>query len=750
MVSWAGGGSLKHSWGYATDKRLRDENQDSHGVFAFDDFTLALVCDGMGGHVGGAEASAIAVRTIWEAMADLQGRPVGAALQKAILKANEAIYNASRKHRRYMGMGTTVVAVALEGNVAHIAHVGDSRLYAIRDGMAHLLTRDHTMVNLFVEAELLSPEDAAAHPEAHVLARSLGVEPTVEVDLQDPLELEPGDLLLMCSDGVHGPLEDEQIGSVEWGDLLRGCEQVIQLVRDEDGDDNATLVVLGLDIPATREIPPTPPPELVDLDRREQEAEEEDEAAAARRERNEPKPPMLYDEAQLQAAEEEGADAAAAIAVDLEPVPDEPAVQPVVEGAAAVVTEAPPTETGTVAAVLAKAQRRTTQRIIALTAGVLLFGVFGVLAVMASRRMQDTRGVPTSDPGDVEVTFLTPEPPEVTPEPEPVEVTENAETEEPAVAEAVEAAPPEEGSFYFDPDLPPLRKRYSYRPSRSWGPPPYGTGQLRIAQSVKDGECAKALVAAMEAMADSVDYGEMYKEVWLCFDVAHQQPLANARADTVEAFEKLLPHFEGTPQPSSGWPYWYLPPTDGIEFRLDKLLASGDVDLFSEAMLDQYGPERMADELSRDVLLEAQAAVALSRIEDPTPRHVEWRARRVYSVARAMVGLPGALIKEQNPENAELVAGLLDEATGGAWSDKSRTAPVAAVQEALAVGRGDLDAPRRARPIVVAAPEPEPEPEPEPVPEHVIIHDFGPNKILVAPETPPTAPEEPAPDPESG
>jgi len=731
---------LKHSWAYASDQRLRDENQDSHGVFAFDDFTLALVCDGMGGHVGGAEASAIAVRAIWEAMTDLQGRPVGPSLQKAILKANEAIYNASRKHRRYMGMGTTVVAVALEGNVAHIAHVGDSRLYAIRDGMAHLLTRDHTMVNLFVEAELLSPEDAAAHPEAHVLARSLGVEPTVEIDLQDPLELESGDLLLMCSDGVHGPLEDEQIGGVEWNDLPRGCEQVVQLIRDEDGDDNATLVVIGLDIAGSPDVPPTPPPQLVDLDRKEQQAEEEDESAAARRERNEPKPPMLYDEAQLQVSEAEGAGAAAAIALDLEPVPDEPAVQPLVEEPLVVEDEVAQTEGGAVATVLAKAQRPTSQRAILLGGAVLLV-LIGGLVVVASRQVQTDRALPEGDPGEVEVTFLTPEPVDVVPQPEPVEIPADTEAEQPAVVEAVEPFPPvEEGGFYFDPDLPSLKRRYSHRASRSWGPPPYGTGQLMIAQAVKDGRCAEALVATMEAMSDSVDYGDMYKEVWLCFNVVHHQPLASATAETPEGFGALLPHFEGKPQPDSRWPAWYLPATSGIEFRLDKYMGSGEVDLFAEAMLDQYGAERLADQLLRDILLEAQAAVSLSRLEDPSPLHVQWWARRVYTIARAMEGLPGELIREQSPDGAELTEGLLDEATRGAYSDPTREAPTREVQEALEVGRGDLEAPRRSRPLVVTAPpppEPEPEPEPDPTADEVIIYKTGPGQPPVVPEPSP-------------
>ena len=134
MVDWRTEAGLDHSWGYGSDQRLREENQDCFGVFDFPDYTLAVVCDGMGGHMGGAHASTLAVRTIHDAMRELSGKPVEQALEEAIQRANLVIHEASRKNHRLNGMGTTVVAAVVSDNTAFLAHVGDSRAYLVRRG----------------------------------------------------------------------------------------------------------------------------------------------------------------------------------------------------------------------------------------------------------------------------------------------------------------------------------------------------------------------------------------------------------------------------------------------------------------------------------------------------------------------------------------------------------------------------------------------------------------------------------------
>lgn len=257
---------MPHVWGYASDKRVREENQDSFGLFEVPLGLLAVVCDGMGGHVGGAVASALATREIYEHMAGAHGDPQSE-LQTAIERANTAVYDRSRKSRRLMGMGTTAVVALVREGALIVAHVGDSRAYFSRGGEAESITRDHTMVNLFVDAELLSPEDAASHPEAHVLARSLGVERAVEVDVQDLLPFEPGDTVILCSDGVHGFIKDGEFGAQDWREPQASIEGLFKLLRERDSDDNATMIVVSADgNESVVPLPFTEPPEVPEDD----------------------------------------------------------------------------------------------------------------------------------------------------------------------------------------------------------------------------------------------------------------------------------------------------------------------------------------------------------------------------------------------------------------------------------------------------------------------------------------------------
>jgi serine/threonine protein phosphatase PrpC len=256
---------LDHSWGYGSDQRLREENQDCFGVFDFPDYTLAIVCDGMGGHVGGAHASTLAVRTIHDTMRELVGRPVEQALEEAISRTNVVIHEASRKNHRLNGMGTTVVAAVLTRDTLYLAHVGDSRAYLVRRGQVQQLTRDHTMVNLFVDAELLSPEDAATHPEAHVLSRSLGVERQVDVELSDPIPLLAGDVVFLCSDGVHGIVTDWELGNQDWGLPQEATQDILHIISNREGDDNATAVAVLMGT-SPEDTAATPVPELKPLD----------------------------------------------------------------------------------------------------------------------------------------------------------------------------------------------------------------------------------------------------------------------------------------------------------------------------------------------------------------------------------------------------------------------------------------------------------------------------------------------------
>jgi serine/threonine protein phosphatase PrpC len=225
--------------------RMRSGNEDSY----FCGQTVFAVADGLGGHQGGEVASAAAV----EPLARLDGRQftdpgeAAEALATAIREANEAILDRAAGDPALYGMGTTVTAAAVAGD-GHIqlAHVGDSRAYLLREGALDQLTTDHTVVGELVRRGRLTPEQAAIHPERSILTRAVGLDPRVPVDLPDPLELRPGDQLLLCSDGLTEAVDDDQIAELlsATPDGNAACRSLIDAANDAGGPDNITVVLV--------------------------------------------------------------------------------------------------------------------------------------------------------------------------------------------------------------------------------------------------------------------------------------------------------------------------------------------------------------------------------------------------------------------------------------------------------------------------------------------------------------------------
>ena len=224
----------------------RSGNEDSH----LRGRTVFAVADGLGGHQGGEVASAMAV----EPLAALDGRAfadadqAAEALTAAIRAANQAILQRGRADPELWGMGTTVTAAAVAGDrVLQLAHVGDSRAYLLRKGAPlRQLTTDHTVVAEAVERGLLTREQAAIHPQRGVVTRAVGLDPDVRVDLPEPLELEPGDQVLLCSDGLTEVVDDDQIAGVLAGQVDGGdaCGTLIAAANRAGGPDNVTVVLL--------------------------------------------------------------------------------------------------------------------------------------------------------------------------------------------------------------------------------------------------------------------------------------------------------------------------------------------------------------------------------------------------------------------------------------------------------------------------------------------------------------------------
>ncbi len=231
----------------ASDSGLvRDSNQDA----LFVDWSIVLVADGMGGHAAGEVAAQIAAEV---ASQRFQADSTVAGLQAAVQSANRAIVEDAADHPDRFGMGTTLIALALThddtGTVfPTLAHVGDSRAYQLRDGALRQLTDDHSVAEEWVRMGRLTPEEAQTHPRRHQLTRVLGVEEAVEVDLQS-IEAQPGDRILLCSDGLSNELSDSQIAEIAATDepLEAIVENLVAAARAAGGHDNITAVLVEFD-----------------------------------------------------------------------------------------------------------------------------------------------------------------------------------------------------------------------------------------------------------------------------------------------------------------------------------------------------------------------------------------------------------------------------------------------------------------------------------------------------------------------
>ena len=216
---------------------VRDHNEDSLVVAP----PLFAVADGMGGHAAGEVASEIAVNVLAElAPKDLDG----AALEHAVEEANHEIIRAARDGRGREGMGTTLTACMLENERLIIAQVGDSRAYLLHHGKLQQLTRDHSLMADMIEAGQLTPEEARHHPQRSVITRALGSDPNTRPDMYE-INVETGDRLLVCSDGLSSMIEDEQIEAVmrRVPDPQRCASQLVNEAIAAGGHDNVTVIV---------------------------------------------------------------------------------------------------------------------------------------------------------------------------------------------------------------------------------------------------------------------------------------------------------------------------------------------------------------------------------------------------------------------------------------------------------------------------------------------------------------------------
>lgn len=240
------------SFGITHVGKVREDNQDSIRLCNPDDeFTpvhghLYGIADGMGGYAHGAVASTLALTTFFDSFYAIDGSSIPRKLRIGVQNANISVYQKARQSS--VGkMGTTLTSAHLWGRTLHIAHVGDSRAYLIRDNASRCLTNDHTRVGELVRMRVLSPDKVRSHYQRSILNRSVGLDVFVQPDIVKHTVVE-GDTLVLCSDGVWAVIEDHEFAAMKMAST--GAEQLGRKIFDtalsRESDDNLSVIVLYL------------------------------------------------------------------------------------------------------------------------------------------------------------------------------------------------------------------------------------------------------------------------------------------------------------------------------------------------------------------------------------------------------------------------------------------------------------------------------------------------------------------------
>ncbi len=226
---------------------VRTENQDTYytneqpiGNLP----NLFVVADGMGGHVGGKQASETALQTIVDYIEQSKEENIRVLFDKAIRKANNAVYEEANE-KSLQGMGTTIVLASLDKDVLSVANVGDSRLYVVSPGAIKQVTKDHSLVEEMIRMGELERSKARLHPEKNVITRAVGASEDCKADFFQ-VRLDEEECVLMCSDGLSNMLDDEQIRNImnSQRDVIEKTQKLVEAANNSGGKDNITVVVV--------------------------------------------------------------------------------------------------------------------------------------------------------------------------------------------------------------------------------------------------------------------------------------------------------------------------------------------------------------------------------------------------------------------------------------------------------------------------------------------------------------------------
>ena len=231
---------------------LRESELDAPAKFALTERgALFLVCDGMGGAAAGEVASQMAVDAVHETMVSAEPsahEQFARGLRRAVEIANDRIFQQSRDNQSERGMGTTCTAAALMDDTLMVAQIGDSRCYVYRNGKLGQVTKDQSLAWQLIEAGAMTLEDAKAFEHANIILQALGVQDRVDV-VMSQVKLKRGDLVVLCSDGLHGPVADDEMRDIlaAESDLKKAGEGLLQKALERDGPDNITVILARFD-----------------------------------------------------------------------------------------------------------------------------------------------------------------------------------------------------------------------------------------------------------------------------------------------------------------------------------------------------------------------------------------------------------------------------------------------------------------------------------------------------------------------
>lgn len=240
-----------HAWGITDKGAVRTQNQDGYYLdVPSEHLAVGVVCDGMGGAKAGNVASLVAVETFVDALKEMgsqeESRPA-AVLAQAAETANSAVFHRAVTDPDCRGMGTTMVAALVVERMAYLLNIGDSRAYHVNDQGIARLTRDHSVVEDMVARGDITPEEARNHPRKNLITRALGSEEHIRADLYEK-ELQPGDFLLLCSDGLSNIVTDQELlyEVIHGGEPADCCQRLLNITMSRGAPDNVTAVLIQI------------------------------------------------------------------------------------------------------------------------------------------------------------------------------------------------------------------------------------------------------------------------------------------------------------------------------------------------------------------------------------------------------------------------------------------------------------------------------------------------------------------------